>query len=136
MAVATAAPPQAIAGVSPTQEREIETEVPSIAAVGAGRLIGSLMNSIPGFGAVKLSYLIFGLPLAPLGVLIYLPLKLFGKRYTVTNRAVSIRQVVSGQVDKQVALKDVATVDVEAGDDPFDRRGEFHDLLRLDHTIE
>ena len=44
------------------------TEFPSVAASGIGRLIGQIMDSIPIriFG-VKLSYLLFGLPLAPLG---------------------------------------------------------------------
>jgi hypothetical protein len=113
VAVATAAPPQAIAGVSPSQEREIETEVPSIAAIGLGRVIGALMSSMPGVGSVKLSYLLFGLPLAPFGLALYLLLKVIGQRYTVTNRAVSIGRIISGQVVKQVALKDVAEVEVE-----------------------
>ncbi len=114
MAVATAAPPQAIAGVSSTQEREIETEFPSIAAVAPGRLLGSLLNSIPaGIGSVKFSYLLFGLPLAPLGVLGYLQLKVTGQRYLVTNRSVSVRGALTGQSVKQVALKDIAAVDVD-----------------------
>ena len=116
MAAATAAPLQAIAGVSPSQEREIESEFPSIAAVAPGRMIGAIMNSIPGAGSVKLSYLLFGLPLAPLGVIGYLQLKVTGQRYTVTNRAVSLRGVVTGQVVKQVALKDIASVDVDVLD--------------------
>jgi len=126
VAVATAAPPQAIAGVSPSQEREIETEFPSIAAVGPGRLLGGLMNCIPvSIGSVKLSYLLFGLPLAPLGVIGYLQLKLTGQRYTVTNRSVSIRSALTGQVGKQVALKDVAAVDVEVlGGQEFFRAGD------------
>jgi len=116
VAAATAAPLQAIAGVSPSQEREIESEFPSIAAVAPGRMIGAIMNSIPGAGSVKLSYLLFGLPLAPLGVIGYLQLKVTGQRYTVTNRAVSLRGVVTGQVVKQVALKDIASVDVDVLD--------------------
>ena len=116
MAAATAAPPQAIAGVSPSQEREIESEFPSIAAVAPGRMIGAIMNSIPGAGSVKLSYLLFGLPLAPLGLIGYLQLKVTGQRYTVTNRAVSLRGVATGRMIKQVALKDVASVDVEVLD--------------------
>ncbi len=64
---------QAIAGVSPTLESRIMTEFPSVAASGIGRLIGQIMDSIPIriFG-VKLSYLLFGLPLAPLGMLLFL----------------------------------------------------------------
>lgn len=126
MAVATAAPPQAIAGVSPSQEREIETEFPSIAAVGPGRFLGSILSSMPPIvGGVKLSYLIFGLPLAPLGLIGYLQLKVTGQRYTVTNRSVSVRSALTGQLVKQVALKDVADVTVEVlGGQEFFRAGD------------
>lgn len=125
MAAATAAPPQAIAGVSPSQEREIETEFPSIAAVAPGRIIGGLMNSIPGVGSVKLSYLLFGLPLAPLGLIGYLQLKVTGQRYTVTNRTVSVRGALMGGIVKQVALKDVADVEVDVlGGQEFFRAGD------------
>jgi hypothetical protein len=118
VSVATAAPPQAIAGVSPSHEREIETEFPSIAAVAPGRFLGSILESMPAkIGGVKLSYILFGLPLAPLGVIGYLQLKVTGQRYMVTNRSVSVRSALTSQVVKQVALKDVAdvTVDVVAG---------------------
>jgi len=126
VAVATAAPPQAIAGVSPSLEREIETEFPTIGASGIGRLLGGIMNSIPaGIGSVKLSYLLFGLPLAPLGVIGYLQLKVTGQRYTVTNRAVSVRGALTGQVVKQVALKDVGDVVVDVlGGQEFFRAGD------------
>ncbi len=126
MSAATLAPPQAIAGVSPTQEREIETEFPSIAAVGPGRLLGSILESLPvRIGGVKLSYILFGLPLAPLGVVGYLQLKVTGQRYMVTNRSVSIRGALTGQSIKQVALKDVAdvSVDVRSGQE-FYRAGD------------
>ena len=64
---------QAIAGVSPTSESRIMTEFPSVAASGIGRLIGQIMDSIPlSIFGVKLSYLLFGLPLAPLGMLLFL----------------------------------------------------------------
>jgi hypothetical protein len=125
VAVATAAPPQAIAGVSPAHEREIETEVPSIAATGLGRLIGGLMSCMPAIGSVRLSYLLFGLPLAPLGLVVYLLKKVVGQRYTVTNRGVSIGRIISGQVVKQVPLKDIAGVDVEVlGGQEFFRAGD------------
>ncbi len=114
MVAAVAAPPQAIAGVSAGQEREIETTWPSIAAVGPGRLLGSLMDSIPiPIGKIKLSYLIFGLPMAPLGLIGYLQLKVTGQRYTVTNRSVSVCGALMGGIIKQVQLKDVAEVAIE-----------------------
>lgn len=128
MSVATAAAPQAqaIAGVSPSHEREIETEFPSIAAVGPGRFLGSILESMPlKIGGVKLSYILFGLPLAPLGVIGYLQLKVTGQRYMVTNRAVSIRSALTSQPVKQVMLKDIAAVTVEvAGGQVFYRAGD------------
>lgn len=126
MAAATAAPPQAIAGVSPTQEREIETEFPSIAAVAPGRMLGSLLESVPlKIGGVKLSYILFGLPLAPLGLIGYLQLKVTGQRYLVTNRSVSVRSALTGQTVKQVALKDIADVAVDVlGGQAFYRAGD------------
>jgi hypothetical protein len=83
------------------------------------------MTSMPGFGSVKLSYVLFGLPLAPFGLALYLLMKLIGRRYTVTNRAVSVGKIVSGQVIKQVALKDVADVEVDVlGGQEFFRAGD------------
>jgi hypothetical protein len=111
---AVAAPPQAIAGVSPGQERVIEIFYPSVAAGGLGRLIGTIMNSIPvEIWGVKLSYIIFGLPLAPLGLALYLGRALFGGRYVLTNRSISNR-TVGGRVIKEVALKDVAEVAIDS----------------------
>ena len=80
---------QAIAGVSPTTEARIMTEFPSVGASGIGCLVGQLMESIPiSIFGVKLSYLLFGLPLAPLGMLLFLWNRPFGARYILTNRSV------------------------------------------------
>ena len=82
---------QAIAGVSPSSEARIMTEFPSVAASGIGRLVGQIMDSIPiSIFGVKLSYLVFGLPLAPLGMLLFLLNRPFGDRYILTNRNVQI----------------------------------------------
>ena len=126
MAVATAAPSQAIAGVSPSQEREIETQYPTIAADAPGRMIGGILESMPvGIGSVKLSYLLFALPLAPFALAGYFLVKLFGRRYTVTNRTVSARSAFNGSLVKQVALKDIADVTVEVlGGQQFYRAGD------------
>jgi hypothetical protein len=61
---------------------------------------------------VKLSNLIFGLPLAPLGLACYLTRNIFGQRYELTNRSLGILSA-GGVRLKQVALKDVADIAVE-----------------------
>jgi hypothetical protein len=108
------APPQPIAGVSIRQERVIEVVHPSVAAVAPGRLIGRIMDSMPArvFGQ-RLSNLLFGLPLAPLGLIGYLLLKVTGQRYIVTNRSVSIAKALNDLSLKQVPLKDIAEIAID-----------------------
>lgn len=104
---------QAIAGVSPTHEARIMTEYPSVGSSAPGRLIGQLMESVPFriFG-VKISHLIFGLPLAPLGLLIFLLNKL-GPRYVLTNRSVQIWSTMGSVRTASVDLTEVASVDLD-----------------------
>jgi hypothetical protein len=128
--VSTATVAQPIAGVSPSQERVVEVVYQTVAAAAIGRLIGSIMDSIPiRVGGVKLSNLIFGLPLAPFGLVGYLLLKVVGRKFILTNRSIGIATPLVGRVLKQVPLKDVAEVEIDV------RSGqEFHhsgDLVLL-----
>jgi hypothetical protein len=82
---------QAIAGVSATSEAKIMTVVPSISGIAAGRIIGQILDCIPfNVYGMRLSRLLFGLPLAPIGALLFLLTKGFGPRYILTNRSVQI----------------------------------------------
>ena len=105
---------QAIAGVSPGLEAKIMTEFPSVGAGSFGRLIGVLMDSIPVrlFG-IKLSYVIFGLPLAPLGALLFF-LRLLGARYVLTNRSVQIRSGLGIQKTASAELSAIDDVEIQA----------------------
>ena len=104
---------QAIAGVSPTLESRIMTEFPSIGATALGRLIGQLLDSVPAkICGVKLSYLIFGLPLAPLGLLLFL-LNRLGSRYILTNRSVQIWSTMGSERTSSVDLNDIASVELD-----------------------
>ncbi len=104
---------QAIAGVSPTSEARIMTEFPSVGASGIGRLIGSLMDSVPAkICGIKISYFIFGLPLAPLGALLFL-VRLLGVRYVLTNRSVQIWAALGTQRTSSVDLNEITTVEIE-----------------------
>ena len=102
---------QAIAGVSSSSEARIMSEFPSVGAWGIGRLIGQLMDSIPiRILGVKLSYLLFGLPLAPLGMLLFLLNRPFGSRYILTNRTVQIWSAMGTQRTSAVDLGEIADV--------------------------
>jgi len=104
---------QPICGVSSTSETEIRSRYPSIAATGLGRLIGSICESIPvKIWGVKVSYLIFALPLAPLGVLIYILQKLTGVKYTLTNRSVQVWSVIGVKQLRGVALTDIDEIEL------------------------
>lgn len=105
--------PQPIAGVSTSQEGPIDIVYASIAATALGRLIGAIMDCIPvRIWGVKVSNLLFGLPLAPLGLTCYLLRNIFGQHYELTNRSVAILSA-GGVRQRQVALKDIASVEVD-----------------------
>ena len=106
--------PQAISGVSASVENVIRIEYPSIASTGLGKMLGSLYNSMPlQLGTVKLSYLLFPLPTAPLGLIPYTLLKLAGQRYILTNRSMQKWASLGNRLLSQVALSQVAEVLVE-----------------------
>lgn len=125
MPAATASQP--IAGVSPSQERVLDVVYPTVAVTAPGRLIGSIMDCIPvQIWGMKLSNLLFGLPLAPFGLIGYLQLKVLGQRYILTNRSISIAGVLNGAVVKQIALKDIAEVAIEVrSGQEFHRAGDL-----------
>ncbi|MGE3314744.1 MAG: PH domain-containing protein [Planctomycetaceae bacterium] len=105
---------QAISGVSPNAETEITTEYPSIASTPLGRMLGSLYDSIPvRINGIKLSYLLFPLPTAPIGLLVYLYLKVSGRRYRLTNRSVQIWSMIGERLFTSGALSDIAEIRVQ-----------------------
>ena len=90
------------------------TEFPSVAASVPGRLIGQIMDSIPiRILGVKLSYLLFGLPLAPLGMLLFLLNRPFGARYILTNRSVQVWSSMGTQRTAVVDLNDIVEVELD-----------------------
>jgi hypothetical protein len=106
--------PQAISGVSPDFESTIEELYPSIAATGIGDFINTVLNSIPNrVWGMKVSNLLFGLPLAPLAALVYLWMKVFGSRYVVTNRAVKRMSSLGFVTKESVPLSQVTAVSVD-----------------------
>lgn len=101
----------AIAGVSPQKDAAITTVWPSISATFFGRLIGSLCGCVPlKINGVPISCLLFGLPLAPLGALLYLGGKVAGPRYRLTRGTVQVWAALGNKLIKSVALSDIAEI--------------------------
>lgn len=106
--------PQAIRGVSLSSEAPLEDIYPSIASTGVGKALDRLYNLIPqGFGQIRLSYLLFVPPTAPLALLSYLTLKVTGERYAITNRGVKRVRVLGGQTLQQAAFEDMHEIQID-----------------------
>lgn len=104
---------QAISGVSPGYESVVEDLYPSIACTGLGEFLNRLYECIPvRIWGIKLSNL-FALPTAPLAILGYLGLKVFGSRYTITNRNVNESRALGIRLLKSVPLEQIADVSVD-----------------------
>ena len=106
--------PQAISGVSPDHETIIEELYPSIAATGAGDFINRVLDSIPNrIWGMKVSNLLFALPLAPIAVLVYLGMKVVGSKYVVTNRVVKRVNSMGIGTHETVPLSQIVTASVD-----------------------
>jgi len=104
---------QAIAGVSAGVENVVMTVYPSMASTGLGRWLGRLYDSIPiKINGIKLSHLLFPVPAIPIALLLYFQLKVFGSRYILTNRSVSIRTSIGDRQQNEIALPAIARIDV------------------------
>ncbi len=100
---------QAIAGVSASSEAKIMTVTPSIARNLPGQVIGGAMDCIPvSVMGMKLSRLLFGLPLAPLGAVLFLLNKALAPRYVLTNRSI---QIWNSSKTQRIAGVDLAEID-------------------------
>ena len=115
--------PQAISGVSPDHETVIEELYPSIAETSIGEFIHRILNSVPNrVWGMKISNVIFGLPLAPLAAAVYLWMKAFGSKYVVTNRVIKRVASMGYRQFESIPLSQVATATV----DPDSRRSFYH----------
>lgn len=104
----------AIAGVSSSGEVEIRRKYPSIGATGIGQVLGSIYESIPAkICGVKLSYLLFVLPSAPLAILGYVVEKVFGEKWILTNRSIQRWASLGTRQIQSVSLTDVAEIAIE-----------------------
>ena len=100
-------------GVSPGQEGVLETVFPSVASTVFGKLIGSLMESIPvAVRGIKVSHVLFGIPAGLAIIPGYLLMKM-GHFYVLTNRAVKIRSQAGAQLIQSCPLNDIADVAID-----------------------
>lgn len=129
--------PQAISGVSPGHEAVIEEVYPSISETSIGDLIEGLLESIPTrVWGIKVSHLLFGLPVAPLGALVYLVLKVVGSRYVLTNRVVKRMSAIGFRQLESVPLSQIASISVDPDSrKPFYLSGDIRLTNSAGHTI-
>lgn len=107
---------QPIAGVSSTTEAVVSAQYPSICAGGVGRFLGRLFESIPiriPFLNIKLSYILFCLPIAPLSPVLYAASKLFGNRYVLTNRSVQVWTILTNRMVESLPIDGFDHLDIE-----------------------
>lgn len=101
----------AISGVSSGKTTEIMRIHPSIASTVIGRLLGQILDSIPvKVGGIKLSHLLFGLPAGLMAVPGFFLLKLTGVAYSLTNRSLQVRSVLSNRPLREILLSDIGNV--------------------------
>jgi hypothetical protein len=113
---------QAISGVSAGAETEIMTAYPSVAATVTGQRIGRLCEVMPlKTHGVPWPRLLIVLPLwlvvvpIALGVtlLLYAFMKLFGRRYILTNRSLQSRQLIGLRTFGQAHLADIKEIVIQ-----------------------
>ena len=106
--------PTAIAGVHTSSETLITHAYPSVAATELGQTLGRLYESFSTklFG-VRLSYLLFALPTAPIAALIYLLQILFGKKYRLTNQALEVRAMLGERLFERIELEKIGALEIE-----------------------
>jgi hypothetical protein len=107
---------QAIAGVSPPDEREVTvmTVFPTLGAYAPGRLMGRLCGIQSGFGFFSLGKL-YALLLIPLAIPLFFATLAPGiiTRYRLTNRRVVVQKGLSCQDERWVDFDRFDTIDIE-----------------------
>ncbi len=108
--------PQAIAGVTPAETREVTvmTVFPTLGAMPAGRLMGRLCSINVGVGIFTLGKL-FALLLIPpaIGLFAFSLLPGVIKRYRLTNRRVVVQAGIRATDERWVDFDRFDTIDIE-----------------------
>ncbi len=103
--------PQAIPGAETQTERAVLTRWPSVASTIVGRGIGRFLESAPDWRVlgVRLTYAP-ALLLAPLAALIYVDLKLRGRRFALTNRRIKIESALGEKLLGEIPLEGISEI--------------------------
>jgi hypothetical protein len=107
---------QPIAGVTPPETREVTvmTVWPTLAAYGAGRMMGRLCNIQIGFGFFTLGKLLALLLIPPaIGLFAFSLLPGVMKRYKLTNRRVIVQTGLRGIDERWVDFDRFDSIEVE-----------------------
>ena len=108
MTTTLAQKPPAISGLSAGRQNLVMAVYPSIAATGIGKWLGQLYGCLPmKVCGIKLSHLLFPLPTAIIGVLVFFHLKLFGEVYALTNKTVQLRRSIGNRLIREVPLSEI-----------------------------
>lgn len=129
--------PQAITGVTAGSEIQIMTRYPSVASTGLGQLLGRLYESIPLIpNGIKLSHLLFVLPTAPIGLLLYAWIKVAGHRHVLTNRSLQKWTFLGDRLIAKVDLNDIVGMEVrQHPGQVFYKSADLHILNAAGDTI-
>ena len=121
---------QAIPGVSPPKASEVTvmTVWPSIAATGAGRMLGRLCLIKVGFGNVFTVGKLLALAVIPVAIPIFFAMLIpgagipgtflwidnpFCRRYRLTNRRIIVEHGLGGREQRSIPLDDFDAIDVK-----------------------
>jgi hypothetical protein len=87
---------------------------PSVASYSLCRALGIVFDSIPRprINGIKLSHLLFTLPLSPVPAIAYFILKFTGDRYVLTDRSLQRRKAIGDRLVARVSLADIAQIEV------------------------
>lgn len=108
--------PQPIAGVAPTERKEVTimTVWPSVASYGLGRFLGTLydirwpdiyifrLGNLIALKAIPISLVLFFMRIAPF----------IGTRYALTNRRIIVQRGLSAKEDRSVDLDRFDAIDI------------------------
>ena len=119
---------QAITGINSGAETEIRSRYPSLAGTSLGRMIGGICDSIPTkVWGIKISYLLFALPVAPLAAALYLVQKVLGEKYVLMSRTIRRCNSFGVQELQRISLSDIGDITVSQQDgQEFYRASDLH----------
>lgn len=119
---------QAITGINSGAETEIRSRYPSLAGTSIGRMIGGICDSIPTkVWGIKISYLLFALPFAPVTAALYLLQKVFGEKYVLTSRSIRRCNSFGTRELQELSLTEIGDITVSQQDgQEFYRASDLH----------